>query len=148
MGAESRGVVRIVQEKIDAGAVLKSVEDPSAGGIALFVGATRNQSHGRSVVALEYEAYEPMAVAVLRSIVDEARRRFGIVHMSIVHRTGRVAIGEASVVIAASAAHRNEAFGACRFAIDTLKTSAPIWKKEFFADGSAWVDPGAGGSAA
>ena len=89
---------------------------------------------------LEYEAYLPMALSMITKIADEAARQWGLQAISIVHRRARVGIGEASVVIAVSSAHRKEAFEACRFAIDTLKKEVPIWKKEFFADGAVWVD--------
>lgn len=132
-------MIEIVHDRIDVHAVITSVEDPAAGGLDVFVGTTRNQSNGRTVLALEYEAYSPMALKMMHRIADEARTKFGISKISIVHRVGRLEIGEASVVIAASSAHRAEAFEACRYAIDMLKKTVPIWKKEFFADGEIWV---------
>ena len=105
-----------------------------------FAGATRNDNAGRRVLRLEYEAYEPMALSEMRRLAGEAGERWQIVRIAISHRVGLVDIGETSVAIAVSAAHRAEAFEACRFAIDTLKRTVPIWKKEYFADGAVWAD--------
>jgi molybdopterin synthase catalytic subunit len=132
-------MIRIVNENIDIAEVIASVGDPSAGAIDIFVGTTRNHSGGKEVRSLEYQAYEPMASKMMEELADEARRRWHVNTVSIVHRIGRVDIGEASVVIAVSTAHRKEAFEACRFLIDTLKKNVPIWKKEVFADGEIWV---------
>jgi molybdopterin synthase catalytic subunit len=127
---------RIVAEPIDVPSLADSVRHPSAGAIDLFVGTTRDHSKGRKVVGLEYEAYLPMALKCLGDIEREARRRWNLREIAIVHRIGKVSIGEASVVIAVSSDHRDEAFKACRYLIDRLKQVVPIWKKEFFADGS------------
>jgi molybdopterin synthase catalytic subunit len=116
---------------------VKGVED---GAVAAFEGIVRNHSRGRATLYLEYEAYAPMALAKMREIAAQAREKFAIHRVAIIHRLGRMEIGEASVLIAVSAAHRAAAFDACRFAIDTLKHTVPIWKKEFFADGSAWAE--------
>ena len=132
-------MVKIVREKIEIEEVLRSVQDPSAGGIDIFIGTTRNHSSGKEVLSLEYEAYEPMALKMMTEIGEESRRRWHLKKISLVHRVGVVAIGEASVVIAVSSAHRKEAFEACRFAIDRLKQDVPIWKKEVLADGEVWV---------
>jgi molybdopterin synthase catalytic subunit len=134
-------MIAIVNRAIDVDGVRRSVLSPSAGGIDIFIGTTRNHSDGRKVLSLEYEAYEPMAIAVLNKIERTAREKWPIENIAIVHRIGKVEIGEASVVIAVSAVHRREAFEACRWAIDTLKKDAPIWKKEQFDDGAAWVVP-------
>ena len=134
-------MIEIVTTAIDVAKVLGSVQSPSAGGIDLFIGTTRNYSNGRSVLALEYEAYQPMALGIMKTIAGDARTKWAIEQISMVHRIGRVEIGDASVVIAVSAVHRGEAFAACRYAIDTLKRDVPIWKKEFFADGEVWVGP-------
>ena len=130
-------MIRISSDPIDAASVIESVKSDSVGGIDVFIGTTRNQSRGRPVVKLEYEAYIPMATTCLDDIVREARRRWNLQAASIVHRVGVVAVGEASVVIAVSSAHRDEAFQACRFLIDRLKEVVPIWKREYFADGTA-----------
>ncbi len=110
------------------------------GALCLFVGVVRNENAGRSVLWLEYEAYEEMALRLMQEIADEALRRWPISDVHLLHRLGRLEIGEASVAVAVASPHRNEAFAACRYAIDTLKATVPIWKKEFYADGSAWLD--------
>lgn len=132
---------RMTAERIDTDALLRAVGDPSAGGTALFVGTTRNENEGRTVERLEYEAYEAMALDEMRRIGDEIARRWRVVAVSMVHRVGVVPIGEASVAVAVSAAHREEAFLACRYGIDTLKLTVPIWKKEYFEGGEHWVAP-------
>lgn len=129
----------IVTHRIDAEAVTAAVADPRAGAICTFIGTTRDHNEGRSVTELEYEAYPEMAVAEMRRIGGEAQRRWPIAHVAIVHRIGVVPIGEASVVIAVSAAHRVAAFEACHFAIDRLKEVVPIWKKEHFVGGEVWI---------
>jgi len=132
-------MIKIVQSPIDLSEVVSSVRSPEAGAIDIFIGTTRNHSDGKEVLSLEYEAYEPMALKLMEALVAEARQRWAVKRIAIVHRVGKVEIGEASVVIAVSAAHRQEAFEACRFAVDALKRDVPIWKKEVFRDGEAWV---------
>jgi molybdopterin synthase catalytic subunit len=100
---------------------------------------TRNNNDGKQVRALEYSAFEPMAVDELRRIEAEIRNRWNVIGVAVVHRLGRLHVGESSVVIAISAPHRKDAFEACRYAIDTLKSRIPIWKKEFYDDGESWV---------
>ena len=120
---------------------------PAAGAVCLFVGVVRDENRGRSVLRLEYEAYEEMALPLMEEIASETARRHPVTDVRLVHRLGRLEIGEASVAVAVSSPHRTEAFAACRFAIDTLKAKVPIWKKEFYADGSEWLDhPGPPGS--
>ncbi len=126
----------IISDPIDVLSVVNSVKTDDAGGIDIFIGTTRNHSGGRAVTRLEYEAYVPMAIRCMDDIEREATTRWNLRKVSIVHRVGGVGIGEASVVIAVSAAHRDEAFQACRFLIDRLKEVVPIWKREFFADGT------------
>ena len=126
----------IVSEPIDITSVVDSVKTNGSGAIDVFVGTTRDNSKGRKVVALEYEAYVPMALKSIDSIEREARDRWNVHEINIVHRIGRVAIGEPSVVIAVSTAHRDEAFKACRYLIDRLKEVVPIWKREYFTDGT------------
>lgn len=133
-------MIEIVRENIDINRVMQSVQDPGAGGVAAFIGTTRNRSNGKSVLALEYDAYVPMALKLMSRIASEAKTRWAVQKISIVHRIGRLEIGEASVAIAVSSVHRKEAFEACRYAIDTLKKEVPIWKKEFFENGEVWVD--------
>jgi molybdopterin synthase catalytic subunit len=132
-------MIKIVQGPIDLDEVLDSVKSPEAGAIDVFIGTTRNHSDGRKVLSLEYEAYEPMAIKLMEAVGAEAGRRWGIDRFAIIHRTGRVGVGDASVVIAVSAVHRREAFEACRYMIDALKRDIPIWKKEVFSDGEVWV---------
>jgi len=110
------------------------------GAIVTFDGCVRNHSHGRSTLYLEYEAYESMALEKMREIGKQLHAQFAIDRVAMVHRLGRLEIGETSVFIAVSAAHRGAAFEACRWAIDTLKSTVPIWKKEFFADGAVWAE--------
>lgn len=133
-------VIDLVPGTIDAAALEAAVADGAAGAICVFHGVTRNQHLGRAVTHLEYEAYPAMALPALRAIATEIAERWPGARVAMVHRLGRVLVGEASVVIAVSTPHRAEAFAACRHAIDSLKTQVPIWKKEFWADGSAWVE--------
>ncbi|MCU0452498.1 MAG: molybdenum cofactor biosynthesis protein MoaE [Bacteroidetes bacterium] len=129
-------MVRLQREAIELDAVLRLVASGSAGAIDIFVGTTRDNADRRSVRSLEYEAHEAMALKEMERITAEADRRWKLTGVAVVHRTGRVLVGEASVAIAVSAPHRAEAFEACRFIIDTLKQTVPIWKKEEFADGT------------
>ena len=137
-------MVYLTRERIDL-AALQAVA-PGDGALALFVGVVRNENAGRGVLYLEYEAYEEMALQELETIATQTRTRWPVSDVRIVHRLGRMEIGEASVAVAVASPHRGEAFEACRFAIDTLKKSVPIWKKEFYADGAVWLE-GPGGCA-
>jgi molybdopterin synthase catalytic subunit len=130
--------VALVRAAIDVPAL--TAADAGDGALCLFLGVVRNLNRGRAVLALEYEAYEEMALPLMREIAEEATRRFAVTAVRLVHRLGRLAIGEASVAVAVASPHRAEAFAACRFAIDTLKARVPIWKKELYADGSEWLD--------
>ena len=130
--------VRLVREPIDVASLTERTD--ADGAVCLFVGVVRNENRGRAVLHLEYEAYEEMALPLMEAIAAETARRFPVTDVRLVHRLGRLEVGEASVVIAVSSPHRGEAFAACRFAIDTLKARVPIWKKELYADGSAWLD--------
>ena len=109
------------------------------GGVVVFVGTVRNQTKGKRVLKLEFEAYKPMAIAEMKKIAEQAIAKWPVLKIAIHHRVGVLNIGEIPVIIAVSCAHRNAAFEACQFAIDTLKESVPIWKKEFFEDGEVWV---------
>jgi molybdopterin synthase catalytic subunit len=131
-------MVRLTRDPIDL-AALQTVSRAD-GALCLFVGVVRNENAGRGVLHLEYEAYEEMALLEMEAIVAEGRRRWPITELKIVHRLGRIEIGESSVAVAATSPHRDEAFLACRFAIDTLKKTVPIWKKEFYVDGAVWLD--------
>lgn len=115
------------------------VSSDSAGGLAVFIGTVRNQTKGKKVIRLEFEAYGPMAISEMRKIAETAATRWSAEKISIHHRTGVLGIGEIAVVIAVATPHRKAAFEACEFAIDTLKETVPIWKKEFFEDGEVWV---------
>lgn len=140
--------IEIHAEPLDPAAAIAAVADPSAGGVDVFLGTTRGEvraSDRVELVALDYEAYEEMAVAQLRELVTAARARWPIVRCVILHRTGRVGLAEASVLIAVACPHRVAAFEACRFLIDELKKSVAIWKKEVWADGSvSWIHPDTG----
>jgi len=115
------------------------VKNDDSGGIVTFVGTVRNQTKGKRVLRLDFEAYEPMAVSEMRKIAEQAVEKFSLKKIAIYHRVGNLEIGEVPVVIAASAAHRGAAFDACEYAIDMLKETVPIWKKEIFEDGEVWV---------
>jgi len=135
-------MVRLVRAPIDVAAL--QAKSPADGALCLFVGVVRDENQGRAVLRLEYEAYEEMALPLMEEIESEARRRFPVTDVRIVHRLGGLAIGEASVAVAVTSPHRDEAFAACRLAIDAIKARVPIWKKEFYADGAAWLEgPGA-----
>jgi molybdopterin synthase catalytic subunit len=130
----------LAHNPIDADALIRHVRTGADGAIVTFDGCVRNQSHGRRTLYLDYEAYESMALAKMREIAAELHAKFPIDRVAVAHRLGRLEIGETSVFIAVSAPHRAAAFDACRFAIDTLKRSVPIWKKEYFEDGAVWAD--------
>jgi len=130
---------QIVSGPIDVASVAAAVTRPDTGATVTFVGTTRDHNNERRVMRLEYEAYPEMALAEMRKIGDTARQRWAIEQVAIVHRIGVVPLGEASVVIAVSAAHRHAAFEACHFTIDRLKEVVPIWKKEHFEGGEVWI---------
>jgi molybdopterin synthase catalytic subunit/molybdopterin converting factor small subunit len=130
----------ISDSALDESEVARRVMDDDAGGLVTFVGAVRDHSRGHSIKFLEYEAYPEMAEREMQKIADEAAERWPGTRVAIAHRIGHLEIGDASVVIAASSPHRAAAFEACRFAIDTLKQTVPIWKKEVATDGEYWVD--------
>ena len=134
-------IVELTHDPIDDARLVAAVNRPGNGGVCTFSGIVRDNADGRPVVKLDYQAYEPMALAKMREIAERVRKRWEGADIAMAHRIGELRIGEASVVIAVGAAHRAEAFQACRYAIDTLKTIVPIWKKEFFADGAVWVEP-------
>ena len=140
-------MVCLQTEPIDIASVVASVTEPEHGGLATFLGTTRAEKAGHPVVALDYEAHEEMALAELRAIVEEAEARYRG-RCALIHRTGLVPVGEASVLAAASAPHRPKAFAACRYLIDSAKERVPIWKRSHFADGAAgWHDGITGGVA-
>jgi len=138
-GADS-DLVEVSAEPLSEGRLMAAVGDPGAGGLVLFSGVVREETGGRRVKYLEYEAHAPMAAVKMREIASAVRARWpGVRGLALVHRIGRLEIGESSVMIAVSSPHRGEAFDACRFAIDTLKETVPVWKKEYFEDGEVWV---------
>jgi MoaE-MoaD fusion protein len=130
----------LVRDPIDPEALVAHVRAAGDGAVVTFDGCVRNQSHGRATIYLDYEAYESMALAKIKEIAADLHAKFAIDRVAIAHRLGRLEIGETSVFIAVSAPHRPAAFEACRYAIDTLKRTVPIWKKEYFADGAVWAD--------
>ncbi|HCT60180.1 MAG TPA: molybdopterin synthase [Acidobacterium sp.] len=132
--------VWLTRDLIDANAVLARVRHPEDGAVASFDGIVRNQTRGRQTLYLVYEAYEEMALEQMRQLAGEAKQRFAIHDVVMVHRLGRLEIGESSVLIGVCSAHRAAAFDACRWLINTLKKTVPIWKKEHFVDGAVWAD--------
>jgi len=136
-------MIRLTREPIDTQALLAQATSPAAGAVVLFLGTSRELTAGRRTVTLDYEAYDAMAERKLAELEAEARRRWPVIECRIVHRLGRVPLGEASVAIAVSTPHRADAFAAGQWLIDTLKEVVPIWKCEHWADGtSEWVHPG------
>ena len=138
----SGGTFRLSDQPLSLDAAVDEVRDARAGAIATFLGTTRVQSRGRTVIRLEYEAYEGMAEAEMERIAQELLARHDLCAIAIHHRVGRVDIGETSVVIAVSAPHRQDALAACREAIDTLKEVVPLWKKEVYEGGEEWIGRG------
>ena len=144
----SKDWIEIIATPVDATRAIDFASAPEAGGINVFLGTTRSErsGDGRDLVALDYEAYHEMAIDQMHELARRARETFPIVKLALLHRVGRVALAEPSVVIAVSCPHRGQAFDACRFLIDELKKQVTIWKKEVWADGStSWVDPDAPG---
>jgi molybdopterin synthase catalytic subunit/molybdopterin converting factor small subunit len=139
--AERKGYefTSLTREPFDAQLLIAAAKRAEDGAVVVFDGIVRDNSRGRRTLHLDYEAYEEMAAKQLQSLAVEARRRFGVRHVTIVHRLGRLEIGETSVLIVVASAHRAQAFEACRWVIDTLKKTVPIWKKETFADGAVWA---------
>ena len=131
--------IRITSDRLDAKACAEAVACEGAGGIVVFAGTVRNATRGKTVLQLHFEAYEKMALKEMQKIADESKKRWGLHYIVVHHRTGTVPIGEEAVIIACSSAHRKEAFQACEYAINQLKKTVPIWKKEIFEDGAVWV---------
>jgi molybdopterin converting factor subunit 1 len=132
--------VKLVRGRIVPHDVIPALEKPEDGAIVIFDGIVRNNSRGRQTLYLDYDCYEAMALRQLQELAAQARQNFAIRNVAIVHRLGRIEIGESSVLIAVFSAHRASAFEACRWLIDTLKRKVPIWKKEYFEDGAIWAD--------
>jgi molybdopterin synthase catalytic subunit len=133
-------VTAVTAARLDPAALIGAVEGEGHGAVAAFLGLVRDHNQGRRVTHLVYEAYEPLAIKALNRIVGEAAQRWPSARIALHHRTGRLEIGEASVVIAAASAHRAEAFAACRYAIERVKQIVPIWKHEYFEGGDAWIE--------
>jgi molybdopterin synthase catalytic subunit len=132
--------IALTREPIDAQKLVAAARRGEDGAVVVFDGVVRNNSHGRPTLYLDYEAYEEMAVKQMNALAREARSRFGVRHVTLVHRLGRLQVGETSVLIVVASEHRAQAFEACRWLIDTLKKTVPIWKKETFQDGTVWAD--------
>ena len=130
----------VTADELDPGRVAEHVRRDDAGAIALFYGVVRDHNRGRRVMHLEYDAYPEMATKVMRQIAAEVKERFGVAEIAIQHRTGRLGIGETSLLVAVSSAHRKEAFEACQALVDRFKETVPVWKKEVFEDGEEWVE--------
>ncbi|MFK7934600.1 MAG: molybdenum cofactor biosynthesis protein MoaE [Saprospiraceae bacterium] len=131
--------IQILSTPLSTETCQQFVQNDAAGGISIFVGTVRNQTKGKAVLKLDFEAYEPMAISEMRKIAETIQRDHGAERVSMHHRVGSLAIGEVAVIIAVATPHRKAAFAACQYAIDTLKETVPIWKKEFFEDGEVWV---------
>ena len=134
-----QSAVGLFRTSIDSAEIIKAIKSAEDGAVVVFDGIVRNNSRGRVTQYLDYEAYEEMADSKMRDLASEACTRFGVRHVTIVHRLGRLEIGDTSVLIVVASAHRAQAFDACRWLIDTLKQTVPIWKKETFADGAVWA---------
>lgn len=139
-GATPEAVTALTREQIDAESLVAAAKQGEDGAVVAFDGIVRNNTRGRQTLYLDYEAYEEMAAKQMRELAEEARSRFAVRHVTIVHRLGRLTVGETSVLIVVASAHRAAAFETCRWLIDTLKKTVPIWKKETFADGAVWAD--------
>jgi len=142
-GADAPGatpIVSLTRERVDRDALVASLKQPGDGAVVVFDGIVRDNTRGRKTLYLDYEAYEEMALAEMQKLAREAAERFAIDRVGVVHRLGRLEIGESSIVIVVTSAHRAAAFDACRWLIDTLKRTVPVWKKEHFADGAVWTD--------
>lgn len=132
-------MIKITEKPIDVQKVVDTASSLGAGAVNVFIGTVRNNANGKNVVWLEYEAYETMAVAEIRKIIDEASHRWPLMGWAISHRIGTLKPGEVAVAVAVSTPHRKDSFEACQYIMDTVKEKAPIWKKEVFEDGEEWV---------
>ncbi len=132
-------MIEITDQPIEVQKIITAASQHEAGAINIFIGTVRNQTSGKKVLRLEYEAYEPMAVSEVRKIIDRANQQWNLTGWAVSHRTGTMIPGDIAVVVVISTPHRKESFSACQFIIDSLKQTVPIWKKEFFEDGDQWV---------
>ena len=135
-----RTSIKITSEKLNLQECYSFVEDDSCGGISAFVGTVRNDTQGKEVIQLDFSTYKPMAIKEMQKIADVALEKFDIKKIAIHHAEGMLQVGDVPVIITTSSKHRKAAFEACEFAIDTLKETVPIWKKEYFSDGEVWVN--------
>lgn len=133
-------MIKITEKAINVQKVIETASSLGAGAVNVFIGTVRNKAHDKNVVWLEYEAYEAMAIAEIRKIIDEAANKWNLLGWAISHRIGTLKPGEVAVAVAVSAPHRKESFEACQYIIDNVKAKTPIWKKEVFEDGEEWVD--------
>jgi len=133
-------LIRVTAEILDTNEAVAAVESPAAGAVNVFLGVVRNNNLGRSVQYLEYDAYPAMAEKVMRELADAAKERFGLEDVAVLHRTGRLEIGEASLLIAVSCGHRAESFEAGHWLVNEIKKKVPVWKKEVWDDGEAWIE--------
>jgi molybdopterin synthase catalytic subunit len=133
-------LIQITYEPLDRNALVAAITHPGVGGIVVFEGVVRDNARGKQVSYLEYDVYPEMAIQQIRAIITEAEKRWGVERVAVAHRVGRLEIGEASVIVVVATPHRTEAFDACRYIIDTLKTTVPIWKKEVDTTGEEWVE--------
>ncbi len=138
-GRQHKNMFEITDTPIDINMLLRQASTEEDGGVVLFLGIVRRRSHEKRVMWLEYQAYPEMAVRSFQTIAEEVRKRWGVQNLSIIHRVGRLAVGDIAVAIVAASPHRREAFEACRYAIDRVKEIAPIWKKELTEEGCVWV---------
>ncbi len=132
-------MIHLTDQPLDIASITASVQADEAGAIDVFIGTVRNNTKEKKVVRLEFEAYDSMALREMEKIAAQVRAKWPVAHVAIHHRKGVLQIGDVAVIIAVSTPHRSDAFAACRFAIDTLKETVPIWKKEVFEDGAVWV---------
>ena len=132
-------MIEITHDELDAESITSRVKHDAAGAVVTFLGTTRDHTGDRRVLSLEYEAYRPMADQQLARVAEEMDRRWGLAGVAIAHRLGRLEVGETSLVVAVSSAHRKDAFEACLYGVDRIKQIVPIWKKEFFEGGEVWV---------
>jgi MoaE-MoaD fusion protein len=139
-GGSNEDIYGITREAITVQELARRLKAPDAGAMVAFEGVVRNHSHGRKTLYLEYEAYTAMAIRMMKEIGESARRQFPICRIGMLHRVGRVDVGDTSVAIVVTSEHRRAAFEACRYAIDELKSKVPIWKKEYFKDGAVWAE--------
>jgi molybdopterin synthase catalytic subunit len=133
-------LIRVTPDELNTGEAIGAVASPAAGAISVFLGVVRDNNLGRKVQYLEYDAYPSMAEKVMRELADEAKERFGLEDCAVLHRTGRLEIGETSLLIAVSCGHRAESFEAGHWLVDEIKKKVPVWKKEVWEDGEAWIE--------